>query len=169
MVGWKLIKPQQFVSLWKQGAIRFVPFVITVAGVAFLDLLTGVGLGMAVAVVHILWKNYQVPFHFDRGSYCPGDPIRIVLSEDVTFLNKASIKRTLAKLPQGSRVLLDASRTVDLDPDVEEIIQEFQREAPNRGIAVEWSGPVLRRRPHTQVIFHQVILTATRSITPTTR
>lgn len=167
-VGWKLIKPKQFATLWKQGAMRFVPFVITVVGVAFLDLLTGVGLGMAVAVVHILWKNYQVPFHFDRGSHRPGEPIRIVLSEDVTFLNKASIKRTLAKLPPGARVAFDASRTVDLDPDVEEIIQEFQQEAPKRGIEVEWNGAVARRPRHTKVLFHLVIRTAARSITPAT-
>jgi MFS superfamily sulfate permease-like transporter len=168
VVGWKLIKPGQFVAFWKQGAMRFVPFAITVVGVAFMDLLTGVGLGMAVAVVHILWKNYQVPFHFDRGNHRPGDPIRIVLSEDVTFLNKASIKRTLGKLPDGSRVVFDASRTVDLDPDVAEIIAEFRRDAPGRGIEVEWSGTVARRPRHTKVLFRQVILSATRSITPAT-
>lgn len=168
VVGWKLIKPAQFVALWKQGAMRFAPFAITVVGVAFMDLLTGVGLGMAVAVVHILWKNYQVPFHFDRASHRTGEPIRIVLSEDVTFLNKASIKRTLTKLPDGARVVFDTSRTVALDPDVEEIIAEFRREAPKRGIEVEWSGTVAPRPRHTRILFRQVILTAARSISPAT-
>lgn len=169
MVGWKLIKPAQFVALWKQGAMRFAPFAITVVGVAFMDLLTGVGLGMAVAVVHILWKNYRVPFHFDRSGHRPGEPIRIMLSEDVTFLNKASIKHTLTKLPDGSRVVFDSSRTMDLDPDVEEIIEEFRREAPKRGIEVEWNKSVKHRPQHTKVLFRQVIISATRSLTPTTR
>ncbi len=163
IVGYKLIKPKQFVEMWHQGLMRFLPFTITAAGVAFIDLLSGVGLGMAVAVVHILWKNYRVPFHFDRDRHHPGEPIRIQLSEDVTFLNKAGIKRTLGELPNGSRVVIDASRTVDLDPDVDEIIQEFRAEAPGRGIQVECTGFGQQRPQNTKVLFRQVILTAARS------
>lgn len=163
VVGYKLIKPKQFLEMWHQGLMRFVPFVVTVAGVAFIDLLTGVGLGIAVAVVHILWKNYRVPFHFDRERHNPGEPIRIQLSEDVTFLNKAGIKRTLRELPSGARVVIDASRTVDLDPDVDEIIQEFKAEAPRRNIEVECTGFGQRTSRNTRILFTQVLLSATRS------
>ena len=51
VVGYKLIKPKQFKQMWQQGLMRFLPFTITAAGVAFIDLLTGVGLGMAVATL----------------------------------------------------------------------------------------------------------------------
>jgi MFS superfamily sulfate permease-like transporter len=163
IVGYKLIKPSQFKDMWHQGFMRFLPFTLTAFGVAFIDLLTGVGLGMAVAVIHILWKNYRVPFHFDRDAHRRGEPIRIELSEDVTFLNKAGIKRTLEELPRGSRVVIDASRTVDLDPDVEEIIGEFRADAPARDIQVECTGFGAHRQQNTKVLFRQVILTAARS------
>lgn len=163
IVGYKLIKPSQFKEMWHQGLMRFLPFTLTAVGVAFIDLLTGVGLGMAVAVIHILWKNYRIPFHFDRDAHRRGEPIRIELSEDVTFLNKAGIKRTLAELPPGSRVVIDASRTVDLDPDVDEIIREFRSEAPGRDIQVECTGFGQHRQQNTKVLFRQVILTAARS------
>lgn len=140
LVGYKLIKPSQFVEMWHQGPMRFLPFVVTAFGVASIGLLTGVGLGLAVAIIHILWKNYRVPFHFDPNKHLQGMPIHIQLSEDVTFLNKAGIKRTLDELPDGVHVVLDASRTMDLDPDVLEIIHEAAQKAPSRNIRLDLIG-----------------------------
>lgn len=140
LVGYKLINPSQFRTMWKAGPMQFLPFLVTVLGVYFIDLLWGVGLGLAVSVVHILWKNYRVPFHFDPYKYRPGMPIHIQLSEDVTFLNKAGIKRTFGELPDDCRVVIDASRTLDLDPDVREIIDEFLDSAEQRNINVEMVG-----------------------------
>lgn len=139
-VGYKLIKPKQFVTMWHGGAMRFIPFVVTVLGVAFIGLLNGVLMGLTVSIVHILWKNYRVPYHFDPYKYRPGMPIHIQLSEDVTFLNKAGIKRTLGELPDGCRVVIDASRTMDLDPDVREIIDEFLHSSGGRNIRYELVG-----------------------------
>ncbi len=65
--------------MWRAGYMQFIPFIVTVLGVYFIDLLWGVGLGLAVAIVHILWKNYSVPFHFDPNKYRSGMPIHIQL------------------------------------------------------------------------------------------
>jgi MFS superfamily sulfate permease-like transporter len=140
LVGYKLVKPSQFKAMWNLGPMQFLPFVVTVIGVYAIDLLWGVGLGLLVSIVHILWKNYRVPYHFEQHKHRPGLPIHIQLSEDVTFLNKAGIKRTLGELPQGCQVVLDASRTVDLDPDVREIIDDFLMNAADRRIKVELLG-----------------------------
>ncbi len=140
MVGYKLTTPKVFTDLWRQGWPQFAPFVVTVVGVVFTDLLKGVLLGMVVAVMHILWKNYKTAYHVERHRYKPGMPIYLELSEDVTFLNKAAIIRTFAELPDGARVVIDASRTMDIDHDVREVIDEFVSAAPQRGIRVELSG-----------------------------
>jgi MFS superfamily sulfate permease-like transporter len=113
---------------------------VTVLGVVFTDLLTGVALGMAVGIFMILYNNYKVPFHFDPRTHRPGDPIRIKLSEDVSFLNKASILRTLSMLPDGSHVIIDASDTVLLDDDVVEIIEEERARAASQDITLELIG-----------------------------
>lgn len=147
MVGYKLAKPAHFKAMWRAGIMQFIPFIVTVLGVAFTDLLTGVGLGLAVAIVHILWKNFSTPYHFDPARHREGMPIHIELSEDVTFLNKAGIKRTLGLLPEGANVVIDARRTVELDPDVKEIIDEFIQMAPGRNIHCELVG---LRKPRTQ-------------------
>jgi len=127
--------------MWKVGRIQFIQFMVTVGFMAVTnDLLRGVALGMAVALLHILWKNYKIPYHLDPRRFKPGMPIYLELSEDVTFLNKAGIKRTLNELPHGSRVVIDANRTVDLDPDVLEIIEDFTATAAQRGIRCELIG-----------------------------
>jgi MFS superfamily sulfate permease-like transporter len=140
MVGYKLAKPSQFKEMWEAGPMQFLPFIITVIGVAAIDLLSGVFMGLTVAIIHILWKNYSIPFHFDPTKHQQGMPIRIELSEDVTFLNKAGIKRTLGELPDGAHVVIDARRTVDLDPDVEEILDDFVKQSSERGIKCELIG-----------------------------
>lgn len=138
LVGYKLAQPSLFMAMWRQGLPQFIPFVVTVGFMAITnDLLRGVALGLVMAFMHILWKNFKVPFHYDPHRYKPGMPIYIELSEDVTFLNKAGIKRTLSEVPDGARVVVDGARSLDLDPDVREIIDDFIQTAPQRGIRLQ--------------------------------
>jgi MFS superfamily sulfate permease-like transporter len=48
------------------------------------------------------------------------------LAEEVSFLNKASIKQTLAHLPENSNITIDASASTYIDFDVLELIKEFK-------------------------------------------
>ncbi len=163
VVGYKLAKPDLFVAMWRKGRYQFIPFAATVAGVVFTDLLTGVMIGMAIGIFTILYTNYRVPFHFDPDKYLPGEPIRIELSEDVSFLNKASVRRTLEDLPEGAHVVIDATASVRLDPDVEEIIVDAAIRAPLRGVKVELVGfqSQAKRRPATASIVHEQVVKQT--------
>lgn len=138
LVGYKLAKPSLFKAMWRGGLPQFIPFIVTVGFMALTnDLLRGVALGLSLAFIHILWKNFKVPFHYDPHRYKPGMPIYIELSEDVTFLNKAGIKRTLSEIPDGARVVIDGGRSYDLDPDVREIIDDFQGTAEARNLRLQ--------------------------------
>lgn len=137
LVGYKLANPKLFLAQWKAGKNQFALFVVTVLGVAFMDLLTGVALGLGIAVIQILWKNYTTPYLHEPNRYKSNMPIYIELSEHVTFLNKASIKRTLDELPEGSRVVIDGTRSIDLDSDVREIIDTFSKNAHLRNIRLQ--------------------------------
>ena len=140
IVGWKLAKPALFIAMWKKGQSEFIPFTVTVAGIVLTDLLTGIALGLVVAIVYILWDNFKLPYKFDIKNYKAGEPIRIEFSESVSFLNKASIQRTLNTLPDGARVVLDARNSLRIHPDVVEIVEEFQVNASTRDINVECLG-----------------------------
>jgi MFS superfamily sulfate permease-like transporter len=114
--------------------------VVTVTGIVFTDLLSGIALGLAVAIFFILWDNFKLPYKFDIENYTSGAPIRIEFSESVSFLNKASIQHTLNTIPDNSQVILDATNTHRMHPDVTEIIEEFQINAQMREIKVDCLG-----------------------------
>ena len=134
LVGYKLAKPALFRQMFALGQRHFVPFMVTILGIVFTDLLMGIGIGLAVAIFYVLYNNYKKPFLFESEKHIQDDTIRLELAEDVTFINKASIQRTLTQIPDGSRVIIDASKSIHIDQDVVEIIEEFETNAKYRGI-----------------------------------
>lgn len=141
LVGYKLCRPAVFVHMWKKGKWQFIPFVATVIAVAATDLLTGVAIGMCISIIYLLRQNIKNAYFFHRSSYSDGDVIKIELSEEVSFLNKASILLTLDHLPENSSVIIDAKNSKYIDHDVLEVIKEFNFiKAPERNIKVLLSG-----------------------------
>ncbi len=134
LVGYKLAKPVLFKQMYGLGQTHFVPFMVTILGIVFTDLLTGIGLGLAVAIFYVLYNNYKKPFLFEKDKHLQDGVIRLALAEDVTFINKASIQRTLSQIPNGSKVIIDASKSINIDYDVIEIIEEFEVNAKHRNI-----------------------------------
>ena len=124
-----------FVHMWKGGWTQFVPFVATAAAVVSLDLLKGVGLGLIISIFYILRQNMRIPFYFQRSTFSNGDLIKITLAQEVSFLNKASIKETLDSLPHNCSVIIDAGDTQYIDFDVLDLIRDFSATtAPERNI-----------------------------------
>ena len=141
VVGYKLAKPTLFKAMFKQGRSQFIPFVVTILGIIFTDLLIGIAMGMSVAVLFILWNNLKLPYHYHPEEHNDGDPITIKLAEEVSFLNKASILQTLNHLPDDSKVIIDARKTRSMHPDVKEIIEDFKANAESRNIQLEMLSP----------------------------
>lgn len=141
VVGYKLAKPSIFKQMWNYGKYQWWPFIITVVCIVLTDLLTGVFVGLGVSAFAILYGNLKNSYYFHREEYHEGDLIRVRLSQEVSFLNKASIRRTLDHLPEGSNVLIDASDTAYIDFDVLEIIRDFASvKAPTKNIRVALQG-----------------------------
>lgn len=141
LVGYKLCRPAVFIHMWQKGKWQFIPFVATVIAVAATDLLTGVAIGMCISIIYLLRQNIKNAYYFHRSSYTDGDVIKIELSEEVSFLNKASILLTLDHLPNNSSVIIDAKNAKYIDHDVLEVIKEFNFiKAPERNIKVLLTG-----------------------------
>lgn len=137
VVGYKLAKPVLFKEMYRLGWSHFVPFVVTIVGIVLTDLLVGIGLGLVVAIFFVLYNNYKRPYLFKDSEYKAGEPIRLELAEDVTFLHKANILKTLSQIPDNSTVIIDASRSINIDQDVIEIIEDFKASAKYRSIEVQ--------------------------------
>ncbi|MBL1279518.1 MAG: SulP family inorganic anion transporter [Fluviicola sp.] len=137
VVGYKLAKPALFKRMYKEGWGQLIPFIVTIVGIVFTDLLMGIGMGVVVAIFIILRNNFKIPFKLQEESLEGIDTIKIKLSEDVTFLNKASILKTLDQIPNNSTVIIDATDTKFIHFDVIEIIENFEVSATTREINVQ--------------------------------
>jgi len=140
VVGYKLAKPALFKKMWRQGLSQFIPFFVTILGIVFADLLVGIGLGILVAVFIVLKNNFNTPLQIvEERDVVDQDIkgfIRIELSEDVTFMNKVSLLKTLEQIPANNKVIIDASRTHFIHHDALEIIENFISSAKERNIEV---------------------------------
>jgi len=144
VVGYKLAKPATFMQIYKRGGRQFVPFVVTVLGIVFTDLLTGIGIGLVVSVVSILLDHYQRPFvgfRYEKGEGDKPGTWHLELSEDVTFLHKAGLRQALSRVKPGGHVVLDASRTLRMDVDVRDVIEDFKSRAVEDDISLEIKSP----------------------------
>ena len=138
LVGYKLARPSLFKEMYNKGASSFVPFIVTILGIVFTDLLMGIGIGMLVAIFYILYNNYKKPFLFETDKHIgENGEIKLELTEDVTFLHKANIQRALNIVPDHTKVIIDGSKSINIDVDVLEIIDEFKINAGERDIQVE--------------------------------
>jgi len=136
LVGFKLAKPALFAKMKSQGKSQFLPFVTTIVAIVFTDLLTGIGLGFAVAIFFILYQNFQIPIIVEKELEKEGK-IEIELTEDVSFLKKASLMKALTEIPDGRKVVINASKTHYIHQDVIDIIEDFKISAKSRDIEVE--------------------------------
>lgn len=150
-VGYKLAKPQLFKEMYKAGAISFAPFIITATFLIY-DFIVGISLGLVVAFFQILWNNYKIPYRFNPDNHVQGKPILIELSEDVSFLNKASILKTLDLIPENSQLVIDATKSINIHPDIHEIIQDFQYKAKEKSIQLELKGFHYAELPDTSPV-----------------
>ena len=138
IVGYKLAKPALFKKMYDLGWKQSVPFMVTVAGIVFIDLLYGIGLGLLVGVVVILLKSYQNSHFLHIEDKSNGKhKIKMTLAEEVTFFNKGAILKELDSLPRDTYLELNLLNTRYLDFDIIEILEDFSIKAKERNIDIQ--------------------------------
>ena len=138
IVGFKLAKPGLFKTMYNLGWKQFVPFMVTVLGIVFTDLLIGIGLGLAVGIVVILIKSYQNSHFLHIEDQSNGKHrIKMTLAEEVTFFNKGAILNELDSLPRDTCLEIDVRKTRYLDNDIIEILDDFAFKAKERNIDIK--------------------------------
>jgi len=132
-VGFKLTKPALFRKVYSLGWDQFAPFLITVIGVVFLDLLTGVLVGFAFGVFFIIRTNHHEAITVVNH----GPDYLFRFTKDASFINKNEFRRKLRELPDNSNVMVDGSRALFIDRDIMEIVEDFRQLAPYKNIQIQ--------------------------------
>jgi MFS superfamily sulfate permease-like transporter len=138
--GFKLAHPSIFRDAWRVGAKYALPFAITVISILITDLLIGITIGLAVGAFFVLLDSWSHAYSYHLEATDDHHRVRLVLAEEVTFLNKARISQALQALPASSVVTVDASRTKHLDHDVVELLHDFRETARGKGIQLKLVG-----------------------------
>ncbi|MBM9576305.1 carbonic anhydrase [Leptospira sp. 201903070] len=137
VVGYKLTDYRILKAQYKKGTDQFLPFIATLIGIVFTDILIGIGIGSAFAIFFIMRRNILNPYEFNKKEKAYGVEVRIDLSEDVSFLNKSSMLYKLDQVADNSHLIIDGSKSKYIDPDVLEIIEDFKISASARNIKLE--------------------------------
>ncbi|MCK3654577.1 hypothetical protein A4G19_01970 [Pasteurellaceae bacterium Macca] len=125
LIGFKLTHPKNYRHFWHKGIYQFIPFVATMIAVVSLDLLKGVGIGLVISILFILHGNMKRAYYLSREELANADEIVLELAEEVSFLNKAAIKKTLKNVQPNAKITINAERSVYIASDVLELLEDF--------------------------------------------
>jgi SulP family sulfate permease len=139
MVGYKLAKPSLFQQMYKLGWEQFIPFTATVVAIIATDLLKGITVGILFGIFYTLRHSYRNSHYVkDNVSDQNGKTVHhLVLAQEVSFFNKASLLSTFESFPNNSKVIIDCTNSKSIAYDVIEIIKDFELNAKTKSIEVE--------------------------------
>lgn len=138
VVGYKLAKPSLFKKMYNLGWKQFLPFIVTVLGLVFTDMLMGILLGLGVGIFVIVLKSYQNSHFLHIEDKSDGmQRVKMTLAEEVTFFNKGAILKELDSLPENTYLELNLLKTRYLDYDIIEILEDFSFKAKERNIIIK--------------------------------
>jgi len=139
MVGYKLAKPVLFKQMYKLGWEQFIPFMATAVGILATDLLKGITIGILFGIFYTLRHSYRNSHYMkDTVTTEEGHEVHhLVMAEEVSFFNKASVIKELEMIPANSKVIIDCTNSKAIAYDVVELIRDFRSNAKLRNIKVE--------------------------------
>ncbi|NMO13320.1 SulP family inorganic anion transporter [Pyxidicoccus fallax] len=103
VVGVKLVNMHHIRELNRRGEL--VVYLVTVGGVVGINLLAGIGLGLLVAMLRLLWHLGSVKVDVRQA----GETYQVRVSGALTFVGVPKLSTALAQVPAGSKVELDLS------------------------------------------------------------
>ena len=138
IVGYKLAKPQLFIKMYNLGWNQFLPYISTVLGIVFIDLLYGVGIGMIIGLAATLVNTYRNSHDLKiTNQNQANEKTVLTLAEEVTFLNKGAIFKDLQNIKENTVLTIDITKTKYLDYDLVDVFENFKSNSKDKGITIE--------------------------------
>jgi len=133
MVGYKLTNLKLYRQIFAHGWDQFIPFVVTTIAILFSDILVGIGIGILVSIFFVLKSNFQSTVILVN----LGNRYLLKFTKDASFLHKSSLRKAFERIPEGSSLVIDMSKSQFMDFDILETIDDFVESAPSKKIEVE--------------------------------
>ncbi|HMP87621.1 MAG TPA: SulP family inorganic anion transporter [Lacibacter sp.] len=140
VTGFNLTKPRLYINMWQLKWKQFLPFIFTILIILASDLLIGVTIGLLISIYFIIQNNFRAEYKITKTTRLGIETDLIKLNSNVTFLNKAKLKKALDEIPAYSVLTIDGSECNFIDYDILEIISEFESKARDRHIELHLLG-----------------------------
>jgi MFS superfamily sulfate permease-like transporter/carbonic anhydrase len=141
LVGWRMTNVSVVRSMWSQGPSQFVPFAVTIVAILLIDPLIGILIGLATATGFIITNNARRPIRQIVEKHASGEVLHLELANQVSFFSRAQLEDSLRSQPRGTQILVDATHTDYIDPDVLDLIRDFRdNTAPALGVELSLKG-----------------------------
>lgn len=134
VVGYKLSSVSLIRSMWKEGISQFLPFIVTCVVVVATDILLGVAAGLIVSTFFVIRSYHRTSITLVND----GKTYLLRFNKDMTFVQKASLKQTLATVPDNTTLIIDGTKALYIDHDVYETIDDFRQSAEHRNITLDY-------------------------------
>ncbi|MCX6215527.1 SulP family inorganic anion transporter [Spirosoma sp.] len=133
VIGYRLARPRIFIAMYQEGVSQFIPFIVTVLGILFTNLLIGILVGLVVGYLFVLRTNSQSSYRVIRD----GKNVLIKFQKDVYFLSKPELKDTLRSFKPGDSILVDGRYANFIDRDIYALLVDYALTARTLGINYE--------------------------------
>jgi carbonic anhydrase len=135
MIGIRLVKVADFQTARLTGDLAV--YAATLLTVVFVNLLAGVLIGLALAVVLVVWRVVRASIHAEPLGGAAEGRWRVVIDGSCTFLSLPRLSKVLAAVPPAARVTVELD--VDyLDHPVHDTLEAWRVRHVNNGGSVEF-------------------------------
>jgi MFS superfamily sulfate permease-like transporter len=136
--GYRLAHPSVFRQMWAYGRGEFFVFFATICCIVGFDLLTGVVVGLGLALARTLLRLAALRVELE-----PGDPQTLRLFGAATFVQLPRLAHILEALPLGTTLIVDHSSLRYIDHACLELLRSWdglQKRAGAEGLRVDWDA-----------------------------
>lgn len=134
-VGIRLAHPKEFIHTLHIGAEQLLIFVITIVFTLGVDLLVGIGAGIATKFIleYINGLPLKYTFKANIQQEQQNDTYIVHINDAAVFSNFLTVKNTLRTIPSGKNVVIDLSNTKLVDHTCMESLHQLETEYHNTG------------------------------------
>lgn len=137
-IGYRLANPAQLKKWWSLGRGEVLVFSATVVAIVSMDLLKGVLVGLAIALVKLLANFSSLTVEVEER----GPRIDVALRGAATFIKLPVLATTLDGVPRQRQVHLHVGGLIHVDHACMELLSDFKEsyEAEGGKVVVDWDA-----------------------------
>jgi len=90
-------------------------------------------IGLVLGVFFVMRANHRTAISV----VSQDDWYLLRFNKDITFVHKIELRTKLNAIPANTTLIIDATKSLYMDRDIFEVVEDFQRSAPYKNISVE--------------------------------